>query len=374
MAVTCRKICDIMEGIAPGALAMDYDNVGLLVGDLDASVDRVLVALEVTQDVIDEAVRLGADMIVTHHPLMLRPVGRLTKGAGDAGLAYRLAREGICHFAAHTNLDIAPGGVNDALAARLGLKNVRRLQPYYEKGYRKLVVFVPPTHAQKVREALFAAGAGRIGAYGKCSFSVTGRGTFEVPKDAKPYLGAPGNFEQVEEIRLETIVPGYLLDAAVAAMLRVHPYEAPAYDVYALEACPEGMGLGRAGDLTTPMALSAFARLAARALGCEGVRVAGDETALVACAAVCGGSGNGLVDAAARQGAGVFVTGELKHSECLHAAELGVGLILAGHYSTEAVVLPELIRHLQNGLDTLKYTVELVLSGHSHELRWIGGE
>jgi len=121
MAVTCRTICDIMEGFAPGALAMDYDNVGLLVGDLDASVDRVLVALEVTQDVIDEAVRLGADMIVTHHPLMLRPVGRLTKGAGDAGLAYRLAREGICHFAAHTNLDTAPGGVNDALAKKLGV-------------------------------------------------------------------------------------------------------------------------------------------------------------------------------------------------------------------------------------------------------------
>ena len=374
MSVTCGTICEIMEGIAPGALAMDFDNVGLIVGDPGAPVEKVLVALEVTPDVIGEAGSIGADMIVTHHPLLLKPTGRFVAGPGDAGLVYRMAREGLCHFAAHTNLDVSNGGVNDALAERLGLQNVRRLEPYYEKGYKKLVVFVPETHVRPVQEALWAAGAGRIGAYGKCSFSVAGQGTFEVPEDANPFLGTPGNFERVEEVRLETVVPGYRLGAAVGAMLKAHPYEAPAYDVYALEACPEQMGLGRVGDLESPMPLGAFAKRAARALGCEGVRVGGDVTATVARAAVCGGSGTGLTDAAAREGAQVFVTGELKHSECLHALELGVGVILAGHYSTEAVVLPELIRRLQNGLDTLKYTVELALSAHSHELGWIGGE
>ncbi|MFZ5973938.1 MAG: Nif3-like dinuclear metal center hexameric protein [Bacillota bacterium] len=372
MAVACRTICEIMETIAPAALAMDFDNVGLLVGDPDTSVQKVLVALEATPGVIDEAVQAGAQMILTHHPLMLEPVRRVTAGTG--ALVYRLARAGISLYAAHTNLDIVQGGVNDVLAGLLGLKKVERLQPYYEKEYKKIVVFVPADHVKPVQEALWAAGAGRIGAYGKCSFMAEGTGTFEVPENACPFVGRPGNFEQTNEIRLETVVPAYRLHAAVKAMLDAHPYEEPAYDVYALEKCPEEMGLGRVGDLERPVPLDDFAQKAVRALNCGGARVSGDKDAQIMRVAVCGGSGSGLLEAAAEKGAQLFVTGELKHHECLRAGELGLGVMLCGHYSTECVVLPELIRRLQSSLDALQYSVEFVLSEHSHELRLIRGE
>jgi dinuclear metal center YbgI/SA1388 family protein len=363
-----------MEDIAPPALAMDFDNVGLLVGDPDASIQKILVALEVTPDVIDEAKSAGAQMIITHHPLMIEPIRRVTKGAGDGALAFRLARERISLFAAHTNLDIVQGGVNDVLAGLLGLIRIERLMPYYEKEYKKIVVFVPEDYVRPVQEALWSAGAGRIGAYGKCSFAVSGTGTFEVPQNARPFIGRPGNFEQTDEVRLETIVPAYYLHTAIGAMLAAHPYEAPAYDVYALEKCPEEMGLGRIGDLDGPMPLDDFAQKAVRALKCDGARVAGEKNAQITRVAVCGGSGSGLIEAAANKGAQLFVTGELKHHECLRARELGLGVLLCGHYSTECVVLPQLIRRLQSSLDALQYSVEFVLSEHSHELRLIRGE
>ena len=374
MSVTCRTICDTMEDIAPHALAMDFDNVGLLVGDPDSGIRKVLVALEVTSAVIDEAGSVGAQMIITHHPVMLEPVRRVTKDAGDGSLVYRLAREGICLFAAHTNLDIVQGGVNDVLAGLLGLQRIERLQPYYEKEYKKLVAFVPQAYLRPVQEALWAAGAGKIGKYGKCSFSVLGTGTFEVPKNARPFTGRPGSFEQADEVRLETIVPACCLHAAVDAMLDAHPYEEAAYDVYALEMCPEEMGLGRVGDLDAPVILYDFAQKAARVLKCEGVRIAGDNKETIARVAVCGGSGSGLIEAAIEKGAQLFVTGELRHHECLHARELGLGVLLCGHYSTECVVLPQLIRRLQSGLDALQYSVEFVLSEHSNEPRLICGE
>jgi dinuclear metal center YbgI/SA1388 family protein len=374
MAVKCREICTRMEEFAPPALAMDFDNVGLLVGDPDDDIDCVLAALEVTHEVIDEAKREGAQMILTHHPLMLSPLKRITAGRGDGALVHRLAREGLNFYAAHTNLDVADGGVNDALAQALGLKNIGPLEPYYQKGWRKLVTFVPASHAQAVRDALFAAGAGRIGAYGKCSFSAAGMGTFEAPEGGRPFIGRPGQYEEAGELRVETVLPAYLLSRAVDALIKAHPYEEPAWDAYALEGCPPGHSLGRVGDLEAPLALNAFAARAARLLECDGARVLGDGGTEVTRVAVCGGSGSGLTDAAAARGAQALLTGELKHHECLYAKELGLAVVLCGHFATERVVLPAVIGRLQRALDAVQYSVRFVLSKHSNELRMILGE
>ncbi len=373
MAIKCKEICKAMEEIAPCGLAMGFDNVGLLVGDENADVTKVLFALEASNDVIDEAIDLGADMIISHHPIMLSPIKRLTAGYGDGAIAYRLARNGINFFAAHTNLDIAKGGVNDVLSRLIGLEHIKGLEPYYEKDYKKIVVFVPESHAEKVQSAMFKAGAGKIGDYGDCSFSVMGQGTFKVPKDRQPFIGRRGSFERTTEARIETIVPGYLLNKVLTEMIKVHPYEEVAYDVFSLDHCPGKESMGRVGILEKPISLDEFAVMVSNALKINGCQVMGEKTKKISKVAVCSGSGGSVIGWAKSKGADVLVTGEMKHHEILAATEMGICVIMAGHFATERVVLPELIEHLQSTIDAVQYSVAFALSEISHQSRMILG-
>ena len=241
MPATVRDIAAALEAWAPPASKLDYDNVGLQVGHPNRAVSNVLVALDLTPEVIDEAVEISAGMIVTHHPLFFRPQKRIVSDDLIGGMTLRMAEQGIAYYAIHTNLDLAHGGVSFALAEKLGLQDVRFLEPAEGK-LVKLVVFVPETHAEAVRNALAAAGAGRIGDYEACSFETKGTGRFKPGAEASPHIGeAAGGLESVQEVRLEVEVMRWDLNRVLNSVKTVHPYEEIAYDIYTVEQ-PCGIG------------------------------------------------------------------------------------------------------------------------------------
>jgi dinuclear metal center YbgI/SA1388 family protein len=337
---TVGEVAAALEAWAPPGSKLDYDRVGLQVGDAAAAATSVLVALDLTPAVLDEAEATRADLVVTHHPLLFRPLERLTPDSPTGALALRLARAGVAYYAIHTNLDAAPGGVSVALAERLGLENVRFLAPV-EGVVRKLVVFVPRDHARAVHAALAGAGAGRIGDYEACAFETPGTGRFRPGPGAHPFVGRAGGPEEaVEEVRLEVEVARWDLGRAVAAMKEKHPYEEAAYDVYPVEQPATRAGFGAVGDLPAPEPLSAFLARVAGRLACDALRYAGDPAMTVARAAVCGGAGADLIARARAAGADAYVTADLTYHRFFDAlAPDGtpqMALVDAGHYETEA--------------------------------------
>lgn len=332
----------LVEELAPKNLAESGDNVGLQVGDPAAQVRGVLVALDLDDDVLAEATDRGADLVIVHHPLIYRPVSSIRM---DMPVGRRIAgalRRGINVYAAHTNLDIAAGGVNDILAGRLGLEDVEILGPTGEEKYLKIVVFVPRGHEDAVRNALSAAGAGWIGNYSHCTFQAAGTGTFLAHEGADPFLGQVGKLEKAEEFRLETIVPERLARKAVAAMIRAHPYEEVAYDLYPLANEGQPYGLGRLGRLAAPQVLAEFARTVSDSLGAVSLRVAGDGRKVISKVAVCGGAGADLIARAVFRGADVLVTGDVKYHQVRDALDAGLAVVDAGHFATEIPIVPAL--------------------------------
>lgn len=349
--------------------AEGWDRVGLQVGDPAAPVSAVLICLDVTHDVLDEAERVGAELVLAHHPLLLRGLERLTPDTASGALALRAARAGIALFAAHTNFDVAEGGTSDPVAALLGLCDVRPLAPvgFGGPGRRlKLVTFVPADHTAAVLDALSAAGAGDIGEYSACSFRVTGTGTFLPSEQANPTVGERGRLNEAAEDRLEMVLSRGRATEVVAALRAAHPYEEVAFDLVPLVDLPElpesAKGLGRVGDLAAPMTLRAAARLLAIELPSPHLRIAGDPDRVLRRVAVCGGAGDSLIGAAFAAGADCFVTGDLRHHPALDALTMGMALIDAGHYPTEAAALPHLLATLRDGAARAGLRARLVAS------------
>lgn len=346
---TVADVTRVLEAWAPPASRLDFDRVGLQVGEPDAPVRTVLVALDLTPEVVAEAEETGADLIVTHHPLLFRPLERLIPTETVPALAWRLARAGIAYYAIHTNLDVAPGGVSFALAERLGLEDVRFLQPT-EGALVKLVTFVPHDHADAVRAALAEAGAGRIGDYEACSFALRGTGTYRPLDGAQPFQGETGRLEYAEETRLEVEVPRWHLARAVAAMKAAHPYEEVAYDVLPVEQPHTRSGLGAVGRLPEPEPLAAFLDRVTERLEAEALRYVGDPDAPVARVAVCGGAGSRLLRAALAARVDAYVTADVTYHTFFEP--LGpdgaprLALIDAGHYETEWVTETLLVETL----------------------------
>ncbi|MFO8076193.1 MAG: Nif3-like dinuclear metal center hexameric protein [Actinomycetota bacterium] len=340
------RVSDWVELLAaryPPADAEPWDHVGLQVGDPAGRVSRVLVALEVTEAVLDEAGAVGAELVLTHHPLLFRPLAALTPDSAAGRLALRAAQEGRAVLAAHTNLDVAEEATTTPIVELLGLDRVRPLDPRSDPGgeIRKLTTFVPREHTGAVIAALSAAGAGIIGAYDECTFRVAGTGTFRPSAAANPERGARGQRNEVAEDRLEVEVRRDRLAAALAALEQAHPYEEVAYDVYLLDdRRPARKGLGRIGELAEPTSLRAVADALAAGLPSPHLRVAGDLDRPVRRVAACGGAGDSLIDAALAAGADVYVTGDLRHHPALDARTQGLALIDAGHHATEAAALP----------------------------------
>ncbi|TLS50358.1 Nif3-like dinuclear metal center hexameric protein [Paenibacillus antri] len=332
MAVDVRQVVYWMESWAPPALAEPDDKIGLQIGSLKNKIERVAVALDVTDAVVDEAIARGAGLIIAHHPIIFRPLAAIRTDRADGKLIKKLLANDVSVYASHTNLDVATGGVNDLLADALGLTSTKPLKTSVVETLYKLVAYVPHSHADRVREAVFAAGAGQIGKYSHCGFSAEGTGTFLPEEGAAPYLGEPGRLETASELRFETIVPERRKAAAVKALLAAHPYEEVAYDLFRLELPGEPFGLGRVGSLPSPTTLKAFAERAKTAFGVPALRFVGDPDKVVRKVAVLGGSGRSYVKHAISAGADAFVTGDLDHHTAHDALAAGIALIDPGHH------------------------------------------
>ena len=360
---TVAALAAYLERFAPPSTAAEWDNVGLLLGDPAADVAKVMTCLTVTPDVAAEAVRAGANLIVSHHPVLFRGAKKLTANTPDGQAVLPLLRAGVAVYSPHTAFDNCPGGINDGLCARLGLTNVVPLRPRDAARQCKLVVFVPEGDLQKVSDALFAAGAGTIGQYNECSFRLPGTGTFFGTDGTNPVVGVKGRREEVPEWRLEVVVPEALVPAAVKAMRAAHSYEEVAFDVYPLKPLASGgggagggaggnprgvplSGEGRFGELPHPLPLSELAACAQRALSANVVQVVGDPARTVRTVALaCGAAGEFLSDAIKRK-ADVFLTGEVRFHDALTARGAGVALVLPGHYATERPAVEDLAAKL----------------------------
>ena len=340
------EIVALVEGWYPPQHAEEWDAVGLVCGDPDAEVRRVLLAVDPVLGVVDEAVALGADLVIVHHPLYLKGTTSVAATTPKGRVVHRLARAGCGLLTAHTNADSPTGGVSEAIALALGLGDVRPLAPDAAVPRDKIVAFVPTADADRVRAALAGAGAGSIGDYEAASFSAPGQGRFRPLPGANPAIGTVGVPEVVDEERIEVVVDRTLRDRVVAALLEAHPYEEPAYDVFELAAMPDPTrGSGRVGQLAEPMPLRAFAELAAKVfpVTAAGLRVAGDPEQLVSRVALCGGSGDFLLDRARSAGADVYVTSDLRHHPASESREHGgPALVDVAHWAAESLWLPVL--------------------------------
>ncbi len=344
------EITSYIEKLAPLALQESYDNVGLIIGTARSEVNKALITLDVTNEVVQEAVQNGCDMIIAHHPVIFRGLKKIDYQTEQGALIARLIREGITVYAAHTNLDNVPDGVNGILAEKLGLKNPRVLSPKKDNLY-KLVVFCPLEAADKVREAVFNAGAGEIGNYSWCSFNSEGFGTFKASEKANPYVGEIGEVHREPEVRIETVVPSYFLNSVIRSMLEAHPYEEVAYDLYPMANEQNNAGTGIIGQLEKETDAEEFLLDVKKRLNASGIRHTPVVKKQVKNIAVCGGSCSFLIEQAYRAGAEVFITADVKYHEFFeHSSEMII--VDAGHYETEQfakeLLYDKLIRKFPN--------------------------
>lgn len=345
----------LVEGWYPPHRAEDWDAVGLVCGDPDAEVRRILLAVDPVQAVADEAVALGADLVIVHHPLYLRGTTTVAASTSKGRVVHDLVRSGSALLTAHTNADSPAGGVSEAIAVALGLSEIRPLDPDPGEPRDKIITFVPLDQAEKVRQTLAEAGAGALGDYDSASFSGPGEGRFRPLAGATPTIGAVGDLEVVPEERIETIAARRDRDRVLAALLLAHPYEEPGYDVVELADLPDPTrGSGRIGVLPDTVTLREFADHAASVFPgtAGGLRVSGDPDRPVTTVALCGGAGDFLLGTARRAGADVYVTSDLRHHPASESAEDGgPALIDVAHWAAESLWLPVLRDRLVAALD-----------------------
>lgn len=355
--VLLRDVTAVLEEWFDPRRAEPWDAVGLVCGDPAEPVERVLLAVDAVPVTVAEAIDRDAQLLVTHHPLLLSGVHGVPADDPKGALVHRMIRAGVAHLVAHTNADVADPGVSDALAALFGLRDTAPIAPHPDPALDKLVVFVPHKAATRLVDALAAAGAGAIGDYDRCAWTTTGTGTFRPLPGAHPAIGAVGAVEEVPEARVEMVVPAGRRAAVVAALRAAHPYEEPAFDLLAQVPLPSARGTGRLGDLPASMTLREFTAFTARVLPATawGVRAAGDPDQVVRRVAVCGGSGGSVAEVARAAGADAFLTADLKHHPVVEAVtERGGGMALvdAAHWATEAPWLDALAARLRERLGT----------------------
>jgi dinuclear metal center YbgI/SA1388 family protein len=357
--VRIHDLVGLLNALYPPALAEGWDNVGLQVGDPRAQVSKVLVCLDASETALQAALDQGAEALLCHHPLIFQPLRSLTPRDETGRILFAAVQQGIAIIAAHTNLDRADNGLNDWLAAALGLSDWRPLLGG-DDPLVKLIVYVPAGYEGQVADALFKAGAGQIGNYDNCSFRSEGIGTFHANDGCSPFMGKVGERSSVRELRLETVVPQGLVSRVVERMTRAHPYEEVAYDLVPLANRRKEIGLGRIGRLAQTTTLADFAATVKEALQVETIRVVGNHQGSVSKVAVCGGSGASLLKEAARQGADVLVTGDVKYHEARNAASLGLALIDAGHFATERLMAGHLAEIMGQAAEARGLNIEFL--------------
>jgi dinuclear metal center YbgI/SA1388 family protein len=364
---TLSEIVDLVHGWYPPATADSWDAVGLVAGDPDQPVRRVLLAVDPVEPVAREAAEWGADLLVTHHPLFLKGVHGVARTTPKGRTLGVLQDAGCALLTAHTNADLAVGGVSEAMGRALGLGDLAPLQPRSTRVLDKLTTYVPAADAEMLRGVLAGAGAGVVGDYDNASFSTRGEGRFRPLDGADPTIGTVGELEVVDEVRVECVLPRSARTRVVTALLAAHPYEEPAYDVVELaDPAVAPTGAGRIGTVPETT-LGDFAAHVAAVLPAtaHGVRVAGDPTRVVRRVALCGGAGDFLLDAVRRSDADVYVTSDLRHHPASEFREWGEqggpALVDVAHWAAESTWLPLLAERLVGALgDTVEPRVSQV--------------
>ncbi len=357
MSVKCKDILYWMNKAAPFDLSEDWDNVGLLLGSKSKDVNRVMICLDVTMDAVNASINEGIDLIISHHPLIFKPLKRIIEDDPKGELISKLIINNISVAAMHTNYDAAENGLNHVLAKEIGLCDLKDLNKYKEETVYKLTVFVPEEGLEKVRSTLFSNGAGHIGNYSDCTFSVRGRGTFRPLEGAKPHIGSLDKLEVVNEYRLETIIPECKLEKAIGEMLKAHPYEEAAYDLYKLNSCNKAYGLGKAGRLDTEMPLEKFIHLLKDKLNIPILRVSGHTDKVKTAAVFCGGF-DGNISGMKKHAPDVLITGDIKYNQAVELVGMGMCIIDAGHFHTEKIMVSHIAHILKkdfNKLNIIQY-------------------
>jgi dinuclear metal center YbgI/SA1388 family protein len=356
-----QAIIQAFESWSPKSLAVEGDKIGLQIGTLNKPIKKIMVVLDLLDTVVDEAIEEAVDLIIAHHPIIFRPLKAIQTDRPYGKIVEKLIKHDIAVYAAHTNLDVAKGGVNDLMAEKLGLQNVEVLSPTTEIKLKKLVVFVPVEHSDTVREALASVGAGHIGNYSHCTFNSEGTGTFKPELGSDPFIGKAGKLEFVQEIKIETIFPAHLQNKVISRLLKAHPYEEVAYDIYSLDNKGEQLGLGRVGVLKEELTLKKFALFVKQAFEIEGLRVVGNLEDKVSKVAVLGGDGNKYVSSALFKGADVFVTGDVYYHVAHDAMMEGLNLIDPGH-NVEKIMKEAVKNFLEKFLIENKYDTKIISS------------
>ncbi len=339
-----KDLCSFLDSAIPLSFQEGYDNSGLQVGSADKEISSAILTLDITDKVLDEAGYNNCDLIISHHPLIFSGLKRLSGGSATEKLLLKAIKQDTAIYSAHTNLDALSNGVSRKMAEKLSLVNTRILAPLKNR-LLKLVTYIPETHLEKVRSAIFSAGAGVIGNYDNCSFATQGTGSFRGGENTHPFAGEKGKLHFEKEVRLETVLFSHLKDRIINALTETHPYEEVAYDIYSLENENIEAGLGCTGELPEPMVEVEFLKFVSSVFSAKGIRYSDLTGRMIRKVALCGGSGASLMGDALASGADAFVTGDIKYHTFF---ETGKRILIAdiGHYESEkfsAEILHDLI-------------------------------
>lgn len=348
-----QQIVKAINNLAPWDLAESWDHVGLQVGGPNRKVERVLLAVDLNREVLEEGLAQKVDGFIVHHPLLFKPFFQVNPETAAGYYLWKLLKNDLFLIAAHTNLDKAEAGLNGYLADLFNLKDRSPLEPANAEEC-KIVVFTPESHIFKVREAMSQAGAGVIGNYSECSFELTGNGTFRPNQKAQPYLGEADRFEKVEEVRLEMVAGRRDLSRILKAIYMSHPYEEPAIDVYPL-LNSSSHGLGCIGNLEQDMEFGDLCKSVLSKLEARELRVLGDPQKKIKRLAICTGSGGSMLTKAVSQGADAYLTGEMGYHDYQKAKDAGLTVIEAGHWTTEHCCIPLLMNYLGKLFDEVTF-------------------
>lgn len=362
MATKLKNIIELIEALAPKDYAMQWDNVGLQVGSMEDEIEKVMVSLDVTKEVIEEAIEKEVNLIIAHHPMIFSPLKAIVRNDAKGELIYKAIQHKINIYAAHTNIDIAPQGLNEYVANKIGLKSTEILEVLEEEKLFKIVVFVPQEYEEKVADALAKEGAGHVGNYSHCTFRGKGIGTFMALEGTKPFIGKQGEIEKVQEIRLETIVPHNKLNSAIASMLAAHPYEEVAYDIIPLKNKGNKRGIGRVGKLGESRTLNEIVVAIKFIFDLKRIRVVGDLESQIEKIAIVNGSGADYIELAKNKGCDCLITGDMKYHDAQRALELGLAVIDAGHFETEIFFLDLMTDYLKKVLGNKNLDIEVIKS------------
>lgn len=343
-----------IENKYPLSLAYDWDNVGLLVGDNEQEVKKIMLCLEANENVVDEAIENNVDLIITHHPFIFSKMKKVTTGDLKGRLIHKLIKNNISIYSMHTNFDIAFDGLNDYFTEMLDLKNIKILDKTNSETLYKLAVYVPKTHIDIVRTALGNSGAGHLGNYKECSFTSEGEGRFKPCDGSNPYIGKVDTLESVHEVKIETIVPQKILDKVISVMLKAHPYEEVAYDLYKLENKGASVGLGRFGKLKSEITFKELGMILKERLDIKHLRVVGNLDEKISKVAIVTGSGADMVKKAHKCGCDVLITGDMKYHDAQDTLDMGMKVIDCGHFDTEKVFSDIMLGYIKSEFEELE--------------------